>query len=66
MRKRLLPCCVALALVAQACGTNDTTPVHVTIRKGSNFREAADFQEVLGEIARDDIIGEAHAIAKKH
>jgi UPF0755 protein len=32
----------ALAFVAAACGSNDTTPVHVTIRKGSNFREAAD------------------------
>lgn len=31
-----------------------------------DFREAADFQEVLGEIARDDIIGDGHAIAKKH
>jgi transcriptional repressor NrdR len=30
-----------------------------------DFREAADFQEVLGEIARDDIIGEAHHITKK-
>ena len=33
---------VALALFAQACGSNDASPVHVTIRKGSNFREAAD------------------------
>lgn len=31
-----------------------------------DFREAADFQEVLGEIARDDIIGDGHAISKKH
>jgi UPF0755 protein len=32
----------AVVLLALACGSNDATPVHVTIRKGSNFREAAD------------------------
>jgi transcriptional repressor NrdR len=31
-----------------------------------DFREAADFQEVLGEIARDDVVGEAAGVAKKH
>jgi len=31
-----------------------------------DFREAADFQEVLGEIARDDEIGEVHRATKKH
>lgn len=31
-----------------------------------DFREAADFQEVLGEIARDDETGAALSIAKKH
>ena len=31
-----------------------------------DFREAADFQEVLGEIARDDGIGGAPRLAKKH
>jgi transcriptional repressor NrdR len=31
-----------------------------------DFREAADFQEVLGEIARDDGTGDAHRLAKKH
>ncbi len=31
-----------------------------------DFREAADFQEVLGEIARDDVIDTPPHIAKKH
>ena len=31
-----------------------------------DFREAADFQEVLGEIARDDGTGEIVRAAKKH
>lgn len=31
-----------------------------------DFREAADFQEVLGEIARDDGTNEPHGFAKKH
>ncbi|HEX2842662.1 transcriptional regulator NrdR [Hyphomicrobium sp.] len=31
-----------------------------------DFREAADFQEVLGEIARDDLIDTPHQVAKKH
>jgi transcriptional repressor NrdR len=31
-----------------------------------DFREAADFQEVLGEIARDDGTGELVRAAKKH
>ena len=31
-----------------------------------DFREAADFQEVLGEIARDDGPDDAHRAAKKH
>jgi transcriptional repressor NrdR len=31
-----------------------------------DFREAADFQEVLGEIARDDGTGDTRPIAKKH
>jgi transcriptional repressor NrdR len=31
-----------------------------------DFREAADFQEVLGEIARDDGTGETLRLAKKH
>jgi len=31
-----------------------------------DFREAADFQEVLGEIARDDGSGTAQHVAKKH
>jgi transcriptional repressor NrdR len=31
-----------------------------------DFREAADFQEVLGEIARDDGSDEIHRISKKH
>ncbi len=30
-----------------------------------DFREAADFQEVLGEIARDDILDDAPRVAKK-
>lgn len=41
-RKWLLGAVSALALFGAGCGTNDATPVHVTIRKGSNFREAAD------------------------
>jgi transcriptional repressor NrdR len=31
-----------------------------------DFREAADFQEVLGEIAREDESGDSRRVAKKH
>jgi UPF0755 protein len=42
LRLRGVVLAALVAMFAQACGSNDKTPVHVTIRKGSNFREAAD------------------------
>jgi cell division protein YceG involved in septum cleavage len=38
----LLVATILGTLVAAGCGTTDPTPVTVTIRRGSNFREAAD------------------------
>ena len=40
------------------------TPTKLTLYS-IDFREAADFQEVLGEIARDDILDDAPRVAKK-
>ena len=51
MRKALLLLLgVAGLLTAAACGSNDSTPVAVTIRRGANFPEAADSLAVHGII----------------
>lgn len=57
MRRALLVAITSGALVAGACASNDKTSVTLTIRKGSNFREAAESLAAHGVVANARLFG---------